>query len=186
MTPEIESPTGGSSHPRLTRGMVALFAFCCAAIVANLYYAQPIIALIAPAIHMSAGTASLIVSLTQVGYALGMFFLVPLGDLVENRRLMMTTALISVGALAAASTAHHTTTFLLVSLVLGFSTGRRSLRACWRNRRDFCANRRKARRCRPRQNRNVHRIGGRHTIFRSKPDFSESWGRRPRCDRRRA
>jgi predicted MFS family arabinose efflux permease len=122
MTPEIESPTGGSSHPRLTRGMVALFAFCCAAIVANLYYAQPIIALIAPAIHMSAGTASLIVSLTQVGYALGMFFLVPLGDLVENRRLMMTTVLISVGALAAASTAHHTTTFLLVSLVLGFST----------------------------------------------------------------
>ena len=44
-----------SAHPltlhagaSLTRGMVLLFAFCCGAIVANLYYAQPIIELIAP------------------------------------------------------------------------------------------------------------------------------------------
>jgi predicted MFS family arabinose efflux permease len=122
MTPEIPSAPESSNHMRLTRGMIALFSFCCGAIVANLYYAQPIIALIAPEMHMTPGTASLIVSLTQVGYALGMFFLVPLGDLVENRRLMLTTALISVVALAAASTAHHAATFLLVSLVLGFST----------------------------------------------------------------
>jgi predicted MFS family arabinose efflux permease len=122
MTPEIRSIAESTGRPSLTRGMIALFAFCCAAIVANLYYAQPIIALIAPEIHMSPATASLIVSLTQIGYALGMFFLVPLGDILENRRLMIATALISVVALAAASMAHEPATFLLVSLVLGFST----------------------------------------------------------------
>ncbi len=36
----------------------------------------------------SSGRASFIVSLTQIGYALGLFFLVPLADQVENRRLM--------------------------------------------------------------------------------------------------
>ena len=43
------SPTAGSASPvKLTRGLIALFAFCCGAIVANLYYAQPITELIAP------------------------------------------------------------------------------------------------------------------------------------------
>lgn len=50
-----------------------LFAFCCGAIVANIYYAQPIIELIAPDIGLTPAMASLIVSLTQIGYALGLF-----------------------------------------------------------------------------------------------------------------
>ncbi len=53
--------------------MVLLFAFCCGAIVANIYYAQPIIELIAPDVGLSSTMASLIVSLTQIGYALGLF-----------------------------------------------------------------------------------------------------------------
>lgn len=67
------------NHLTMTRAMVLLFAFCCGVIVANIYYAQPIIELIAPDIGLSATAASLIVSLTQIGYALGMLFLVPLG-----------------------------------------------------------------------------------------------------------
>ena len=61
-----------SAHPpttpgsTLTRGMVLLFAFCCGAIVANIYYAQPIIELIAPDVGLSSTMASLIVSLTQI------------------------------------------------------------------------------------------------------------------------
>lgn len=47
---------------QLTQGLILLFAFSCGAIVANLYYAQPITELIAPGLHMSGGTASLIVS----------------------------------------------------------------------------------------------------------------------------
>jgi predicted MFS family arabinose efflux permease len=106
----------------MTRGMVLLFAFCCGVIVANIYYSQPIIELIAPDIGLSATAASLIVALTQIGYALGMLFLVPLGDLLENRKLMIVTALVSVASLLAAAFTTQPHAFLLVSLMIGLST----------------------------------------------------------------
>lgn len=117
------STLGGDKQAiKLTQGLIALFAFSCGAIVANLYYAQPVIELIGPSLHMSAGSASLIVSLTQIGYALGLFFIVPLGDLVENRRLMIATAIVSIASLAAASLAHSSGWFLAISLLIGFSS----------------------------------------------------------------
>jgi len=122
MATQASSTTGDSNPVKLTRGLIALFAFCCGAIVANLYYAQPITELIAPDIHMSGGTASLIVSLTQIGYAFGLFFLVPLGDLLENRKLMITTALVSIASLAAAAFVHQPALFLGISLLVGFSS----------------------------------------------------------------
>jgi predicted MFS family arabinose efflux permease len=111
-----------NGHVELTRGLIALFAFCCGAIVANLYYAQPITELIAPELHMAGGTASLIVSLTQIGYALGLFFIVPLGDLLENRKLMIATALVSIASLTAAAFTHTPGWFLVISLLIGFSS----------------------------------------------------------------
>ncbi|MCF5546064.1 MULTISPECIES: MFS transporter [Pseudomonas] len=106
----------------MTRGMVMLFAFCCGAIVANIYYAQPIIELIAPDIGLTPALASLIVSLTQIGYALGLFFLVPLGDLLENRKLMIITNLVAIASLLGAAFAEQPNVFLLVSLLIGFSS----------------------------------------------------------------
>src|SRR6195952_5972420 len=112
-------------HPhalRMTPAMVTLFAFCCGAIVANLYYAQPIIGLIAPDIGLSSTLASFIVSLTQIGYALGLFFLVPLGDLLENRRLMIITTAVAILSLLSAAFAQTPNLFLLASLLVGFSS----------------------------------------------------------------
>ncbi|WP_347170690.1 MFS transporter [Pseudomonas salmasensis] len=106
----------------MTRGMVMLFAFCCGAIVANIYYAQPIIELIAPDIGLTPAMASLIVSLTQIGYALGLFFLVPLGDLLENRKLMIATTVVAIGSLLGAAFIEQPNLFLLVSLLIGFSS----------------------------------------------------------------
>ncbi|WP_024692833.1 MFS transporter [Pseudomonas syringae] len=106
----------------MTPAMVMLFAFCCGAIVANIYYAQPIIELIAPDIGLSSTAASLIVSLTQIGYALGLFFLVPLGDLLENRRLMLVTTVVAILSLLGAAFAEQPNMFLLVSLLVGFSS----------------------------------------------------------------
>ncbi|GLK89970.1 MFS transporter [Pseudomonas turukhanskensis] len=106
----------------LTSGLVLLFAFCCGAIVANIYYAQPIIDMIAPDIGLSSSSASLIVSLTQIGYALGLLFLVPLADLLENRRLMMATLAVSALSLAAAGLTEHATAFFVVSALIGFSS----------------------------------------------------------------
>jgi predicted MFS family arabinose efflux permease len=106
----------------MTRGMVMLFAFCCGAIVANIYYAQPIIELIAPDIGLTPAMASLIVSLTQIGYALGLFFLVPLGDLLENRKLMIATTVLAIASLLSAAFTEQPNLFLLVSLLIGFSS----------------------------------------------------------------
>ncbi len=59
--------------------------------VANLYYAQPLLDLISRAFHVGEGTATVIVTMTQIGYALGLVFVLPLGDLLENRRLLTRT-----------------------------------------------------------------------------------------------
>jgi predicted MFS family arabinose efflux permease len=114
-----------SSSPHaniMSNSMVLLFAFFCGAIVANIYYAQPIIELIAPDIGVSAHSASLIVSLTQIGYALGLFFLVPLGDLLENRKLTIATVLLATAGLAGAAFSEHAGTFLTLSLLIGIGT----------------------------------------------------------------
>ncbi len=102
--------------------MVTLFAFCCGAIVANLYYAQPIIGLIAPDIGLSSVAASLTVSLTQVGYAIGLFFIVPLADLIENRALLIVMSIVSVASLAIATLVRDPGVFLFVSLLIGFGS----------------------------------------------------------------
>jgi predicted MFS family arabinose efflux permease len=60
--------------------------------VANNYYAQPLLPLMARALRTSAGMAGLVVSLTQAGYAVGLVTILPLGDLLERRRLVMTLA----------------------------------------------------------------------------------------------
>ena len=122
MSTNFASPTHTASAPTMARSLILLFAFACGAIVANLYYAQPIISLIAPDLHMSESTASLIVSLTQIGYAAGLFFLVPLGDLVENKKLMIVTAALSIGSLAAAATIQQPGVFLGISLLIGFTS----------------------------------------------------------------
>ncbi|WP_257604421.1 MFS transporter [Pseudomonas sp. UMAB-08] len=114
--------TRHAEAPTMTRGMVMLFAFCCGAIVGNIYYAQPIIELIAPDIGLSSTMASVIVSLTQIGYALGLFFLVPLGDLLENRRLMIMTSLLAIISLLGAAFSQQPNVFLLASLLVGFSS----------------------------------------------------------------
>jgi predicted MFS family arabinose efflux permease len=102
--------------------MVAFLAFCCGAVVANLYYAQPIVELIAPQIGLSSANASLIVSLTQMGYALGLLLLVPLADLMENRRLVVGFTLAASVALMCAGLTHSPSMFLVLSLLIGLTS----------------------------------------------------------------
>lgn len=76
-------------------------AFACGAAVANIYYAQPLLSTIAHDFAISDGTAGLVVTASQVGYAAGLVLLVPLGDLLERRRLITRIMLVTVLALAA-------------------------------------------------------------------------------------
>ncbi|WP_440465923.1 MFS transporter [Pseudomonas sp. YH-1] len=110
------------AQPTLSSAMVALLAFCCGAVVANLYYAQPIVELIAPAIGLSTEHASLIVSLTQFGYAIGLLFLVPLADLLENRKLVIGFTLTVALCLAGAGLASSPSVLLACALLIGLTS----------------------------------------------------------------
>lgn len=75
--------------PRIDRRLVLLLAVTCGTAAANLYYAQPLLNTIASALGVSEGTAGLLVTASQVGYVAGLALLVPLGDLLERRRLIV-------------------------------------------------------------------------------------------------
>jgi len=107
---------------QISNTLVSIIALCCGLIVANIYYAQPIIELLAPDVGLSAHSASFIVSLTQIGYAMGLFFLVPLADLVENKRLMLITLAITFLSLIGAGLAQSPSVMLLLCLLVGASS----------------------------------------------------------------
>ena len=113
--------TGVSPQP-LSNTLVSIIALCCGLIVANIYYAQPIIELLAPEVGLSPHSASFIVSLTQIGYSLGLFFLVPLADLVENKRLMLITLGVSFLSLTGTALADTPNVMLILCLMIGISS----------------------------------------------------------------
>ncbi|GMA98072.1 MFS transporter [Pelosinus sp. IPA-1] len=99
-----------------------LLAIACGVIVANLYYAQPLIGLISVDTNLSAASAGLIVTLTQVGYVIGLLFIVPLSDLIENRRLVVSALAVVICALVAASLAHNALLFLVTAMFIGLGS----------------------------------------------------------------
>ncbi|MDH6293411.1 MFS transporter [Rhodococcus opacus] len=112
--------TSTSSTPRLAgmnRGLTVLFAIAGGAAVGNLYWSQPLLGVIANSFGISTGTAGLLVTLTQVGYALGVFFIVPLGDVVNRKRVIPALMVLSAIFLAASALA-PTFSVLLVTLAL--------------------------------------------------------------------
>jgi len=103
-------------------GMVLLLAAACGLIVANLYYAQTLVGPIAAATGLAPGAAGLVVTLTQVGYTLGLLFVVPLGDLVENRRLVVGGLAFTALALLGAAFATSAWGFLAAALAIGLGS----------------------------------------------------------------
>lgn len=111
-----------AAHPALSRSLVLLMALACGVVVANIYYAQPLVGLIGPAVGLSPETASLVVTLTQVGYGAGLVLLVPLGDLLENRRLVVVTLCSTVVALLVATVAPTASLFLMAAFLIGVTS----------------------------------------------------------------
>jgi predicted MFS family arabinose efflux permease len=105
----------------ISPGMVLLLAAATGLIVANLYYAQTLVGPISAATGLSAQAAGLIVTLTQIGYTLGLLFVVPLGDLLENRRLIVTGLLFTAAMLVLA--AFSTSAWMFLAAALGIGLG---------------------------------------------------------------
>lgn len=112
--PDTTAALGAEATP-LTRSFVLLDAVAVGVIVTNLFAPQILVGLIGPSLGMSAVQAGMISTLTLLGYALGLFLLVPLTDLVENKRLILTTLTGTV--LAALATALAPSPALLLTTV---------------------------------------------------------------------
>ncbi|MFD1176432.1 MFS transporter [Paenibacillus puldeungensis] len=102
--------------------LTLLLATACGIIVANLYYAQPLVGVISSSIGLSANTSGFIVTLTQIGYVVGLLFIVPMGDIVENRRLVVVSLLLTGVALAITAVSKHAVPFLAASFVIGLGS----------------------------------------------------------------
>src|SRR5262245_37748001 len=81
------------SHLPMPARTVWMLAVGCALAVANLYYAQPLLAELAGAFGVTPGRMGLAATLGQVGYGLGLLLIVPLGDALERRGLILTMLL---------------------------------------------------------------------------------------------
>jgi predicted MFS family arabinose efflux permease len=102
--------------------MTTLLAVACGLIAANLYYAQPLAGPISQALGMPKAAAGLIVTMTQVGYGLGLLFIVPLGDLVETRRLVRAVLALATVALVGAGLSKAPAPFLACALLTGLGS----------------------------------------------------------------
>ncbi len=106
----------------MNRTIIWLMAITSGVTAANLYYNQPLLAAIAQSLHASVQDTGLIPTLGQIGYALGNFFIVPLGDLLERRRLIVTMLIGTAIALAAAAVSPTINWLAVASLIIGITT----------------------------------------------------------------
>jgi len=111
-----ESDKPLSSMPR---GVILLFAIASGASVANVYYAQPLLDILARDFNVSHAAIGGVVTTTQIGCALALVFLVPLGDLINRRRLMAIQLLALISALLVVAFAHSTIILLAGMLAVG-------------------------------------------------------------------
>ncbi|MEN4571975.1 MFS transporter [Pantoea agglomerans] len=127
--PEADSPP--AAIPVLSSRMIFFFSLTSALAVANVYSAQPLLESIAASLQVSTGTIGTVVTATQSGYALGLIFLVPLGDCVNRKKLVITQLLLSVLALITAAVAPDLMTLLCAMLLVGLMAVVTQLMVAW-------------------------------------------------------
>lgn len=113
------SEEDGNRTADLPRGLVLLFAAASGLSVANVYYAQPLLDALARDFSFSQAAAGGVITATQLGCALALLLLVPLGDRVDRRRLMAVQLLGLVGALVTVGMASSAPVLLAGMLAVG-------------------------------------------------------------------
>jgi predicted MFS family arabinose efflux permease len=103
----------------LDRWRVLLFAVTAGTMVANLYYVQPLLAAIAASFGCSVTSAGYLVTFTQLGYALGLLLVVPLGDVLDRRQLLSGMLGVNIAALLSAAASPGFAGFAAASLLAG-------------------------------------------------------------------
>ena len=104
---------------KMTTFLAGLFAICSGLAIGNLYWAQPLLVQITNGFGLSVASGGLLVTATQIGYAIGILFIVPLGDFVRRKRLISIVMLLSIATLMACALSPS---FIILALSL-FSMG---------------------------------------------------------------
>ena len=115
-------PAGLVPAPPLTRTLVLVMAASVGATVANLYYNQPMLGAIAADLAASPAAVGLIPTATQLGFGLGLLLLVPLGDQMDRRRLILAQSAGLAVALVAAALAPGAATLVFASVAVGLGS----------------------------------------------------------------
>ncbi|WP_394523504.1 MFS transporter [Lacrimispora sp. JR3] len=90
----MESENKNNVNPSsLNKHLILIMSVASGLTVANIYYIQPLLAGIAQYYHVTQGYSGLLATLTQIGYALGLLLILPLADILEKRRLVLTMLL---------------------------------------------------------------------------------------------
>ncbi|MCR3758728.1 MFS transporter [Clostridium felsineum] len=106
----------------LNKFIIFIMAVTCTFTVANLYYCQPLLGQIAKAFNVTEASAGFVVTLTQIGYAFGMFLLVPLGDIRERKKLILEMLLLVSIFLLVAFFSENYYVLLIAVFFIGFTT----------------------------------------------------------------
>ncbi len=97
-------------------------AVICGFTVANVYINQTLLVSIAHTFHVSETRIGIVATVTQVGYALGNLFIVPLGDILERKKLILILLSLICINLALAAFSTDMTWLIAANFILGFVT----------------------------------------------------------------
>ena len=114
-SPEAPAPIA----PGISTPVLLLMAVACGLCAGSNYFNQPLLHSIATQLQVRDASAALIVTLAQVAYAAGLLLLVPLGDLLERRRLIVTLMLLAAFGLFTSGLAHSYAMLALGTLLTG-------------------------------------------------------------------
>lgn len=117
----VVNPDGGTERvvTALSPQLTLLFAITCALAVANVYFAQPLLASMSASLSVPASRIGAVVGATQVGYAVGLLLVVPLGDLFDRKKLILTQLLLSALALSVVGLAQAWSLLLGAMVLVG-------------------------------------------------------------------
>lgn len=111
-----------SEKPHLTPLILWVMTLTTTFVVANIYYNQPLLGEIANTYHVNNGKAGQVAMYTQVGYAIGLLFIVPLGDMFERRKMMLIDFVFVIASLLAAAWAPNIHILIIASLCIGITS----------------------------------------------------------------
>lgn len=103
----------------LSPALILLMSVATGLAVASNYYAQPLLDTIARAFNLSASSAGFIVTAAQLGYAAGLLFLVPLGDMFKRRMLIVSMTLLAAGGMLITASSQSLTMMIIGTALTG-------------------------------------------------------------------